>query len=214
MQSMGYYKLKYSTGVGDKSNTLQDYDRFLANSGEQFSLEDFVSHQLLHTRCVRILDIGCGNAGALKGLRKQFGHRVHTMGLDLIDFDLATNKIDQKIIGDARTIALPKNLDLALSFRALHEIGNMPIVLPQITKSLSPSGIALLSVRVHDVTSKKSFFSGSITKKDEAFLMDIGKQDEWMNCTVVARQGQAQEPFNPEKFVTTGIFLKLVKKEA
>lgn len=213
MPDIEYYKQKYSSEVGDKSNTLKDYDRFLVNLGEQFSLEEFVSHQMLHANPVRILDIGCGNAGALKALRKKFGRKIFTIGIDLIDFDIATHKIDEKIVGDARDFDFPKKIDLAVSFRALHEIGEMKSVLPRIAKSLSPSGIALLSIRVHDVTTKKVFFSGSMQKLDEDFLFEIGKQDFWKDCKVTAKAGQAADPFNPEKMVTTGVFVKLVKKE-
>ncbi|MFH0955153.1 MAG: methyltransferase domain-containing protein [Candidatus Micrarchaeota archaeon] len=213
MPEVEYYRQKYALGVADKSNSLRDYNRFLANSGESHSLEEFISHQLLHAKTVRVLDVGCGNAGALKELKKEFGEKIFVIGMDLIDFDLATNKVDEKLIGNAQELVIPPNLDLVISFRALHEIGELETVLTRIAQSLSPLGIALLSVRLHDVTSKKSSFSGSITKKDEEFLVKIGGKNYWMDCKVKAKMASIASPVDPKQTIITGIFVKLVKKE-
>ena len=166
----------YEDGVKHRDNTLQSYDFFLENLGLE-SLEEFIDHKFPEGRQVNVLDIGCGNAGALGELKAKLGKRVHCMGLDFVDFQAG---VDEKIIGNALEIELPK-ADFIISFRALHEIGHVKEMLQKIAQALLAQGKAVLSIRAMALVNGKLELEESMRHEDVQYLKELAVREKLGN---------------------------------
>ncbi len=142
------YLGKYSLGVVETENSLQSYNSFYRNMGFAEPIGKLIESRLKDKVFVRVMDIGCGNGGFLRDLKKRFGEGVHTIGVDLI---APEKKPDQSIVGDALEMEFPKDIDFIFSFRSLHEIGEPEKMVEKVYNSLAPEGRAFLSFRAMDL---------------------------------------------------------------
>src|SRR5207249_8649920 len=127
----------YASGLKERENDLARYDAYLSNMRANSSLTGLVREVLDHQPLARVLDVGCGDAGALCALAEQFPGRVDAMGLDLVPPDAPGVR---PLAGDALRTPLPEECDLVLSFRALHEIGQIDTIVPKVARALAPRG--------------------------------------------------------------------------
>ncbi len=145
------YVEKYSLGVADAENSLQLYEFFFKNMGFKESIVELVNRRLKEKTKVVVLDIGCGNGGFLSDLKDIFKEKVEAVGVDLL---APMKKPDKMIIGDALEVDFPKGVDLAFSFRALHEIGSPEKIVSKTYDCLAKNGKAFLSFRTADLYSE------------------------------------------------------------
>ncbi len=171
------------THAGPNENTLDLYNTFMHNLGLDEPLEDLIEKNLDKGHAFRVLDIGCGNAGALRDLKHRFDKRVHTIGVDLQTPALLP---DEFIQADAARSPLPANLGLIVSFRALHEIGHVQTILRQTAAALAPRGRAILAIRTNRET-----FGGTVEREpnlshaDTEFLAHLSDQTLFDNARVL-----------------------------
>ena len=191
----------------DVSNSLAVYDSFLQNLGEEKKLEDWILELLKKKKHIRMLDIGCGKAGALFELKKKFGKKIETIGLDLVAFP--KKNADQSIAGNALEEPFPKNCGLILSFRVLHEIGHANQMVLKICDALAKNGVALLAFRLRVLLPNELEWAGEMSQTDEQFLVSIAEQKTWNGCRVFGRM--AWEENSTGRKTATGIFLKIRK---
>ncbi|VVB99723.1 Methyltransferase domain protein [uncultured archaeon] len=147
----GKYMEKYSLGVVDAQNSLQSYNSYFRNMGFSGTIEELVKERLAKKSPVLILDIGCGNAGFLHGLKEIFGPKIRTIGIDLIEPPME-NQPDEMFMGDAAETKFPEKIDFVFSFRALHEIGEPEKIVEKAYNCLAPGGKAFLSFRTMDLS--------------------------------------------------------------
>lgn len=162
--------LKYE--LTDRGNSLQKYDFFLKNIGAEKTLSQMIGEIIAEKGNARVLDIGCGEAGALKELKKIFGKKIIVCGIDA----LPTEGLDWFFQGDAVKKDFPDKCDLVVSFRALHEIAHLKKILKKIEACLAAGGQAILSIRMQQELGGKTFFYGNLGKKDLAFLLALEKK--------------------------------------
>lgn len=172
-----HYREKYEQGVIRRDHTLNLYNQFLENLGEKQSLEELVARILVRKKIVRILDIGCGNGNALAELKQLFGEKVYTLGIDLIPPDTKEN-VDEFLEGDVHEVPIPMECDLILSFRALHEMGNLSKLIPKLAKSLTPGGRAYLWIRMREANEGKPVFVGEMNTAEEKALHGLAANRE------------------------------------
>lgn len=208
MRGVEYYRQKYEMGLVDVANSLEQYNDFLRNLGEEKTLEEMFKQQLRLKKRLRILDIGCGNAGALKDLKKKFGAKIETIGLDLVPFPSAN--ADKSVIGNALEKELPQKCDFVLSFRTLHEIGFSGGLVKEVCRCLSLHGTALLAFRLRSIAGAAMEWVGDIEESDEKFLFGIAEKGRFEGCKVFGRV--AFENLSNNEKTPTGIFIK-IKKE-
>jgi len=209
MRGVEYYRQKYELGLVDIANSLEQYNEFLRNLGEEKSLEEMLKEHLRLKKRLRILDIGCGNAGALKDLKKKFGPKIETVGLDLVPFPSAN--ADKSIVGNALEKELPQKCDFVFSFRTLHEIGFSEGFVKEICRCLALHGTALLAFRLRNIVGETMEWTGDIEENDEKFLFGIAEKGRFEGCKVFGRI--AFENLSNSEKTPTGIFIK-IKKES
>ena len=147
-QILRKYLDKYSLGVVEVENSLEQYNSFFRNMGFKERIEDLVEKRLEENVFVKIMDLGCGDGGFLAELKKIFGDSIHTIGVDI----LACHKApDEMITGDALHVTFPPDLDFVFSFRSMHEIGEPEKMIEKIHSSLAKGGKAFLSIRTMDM---------------------------------------------------------------
>ncbi len=208
MRGVEYYRQKYELGLVDVANSLEQYNEFLANLGEEKTLEEMVKQQLRLKKRLRILDVGCGNAGALKDLKKKFGAKIETIGLDLVPFPFAN--ADKSIVGNALEKELPQKCDFVFSFRTLHEIGFSEGLVKEVCRCLALHGTALLAFRLRTIAGAAMEWTGDIEENDEKFLFGIAEKGRFEGCKIFGRV--AFENLSDSERTPTGIFIK-IKKE-
>lgn len=142
------YVEKYSLGLIDVNNSLEEYEKFYKNMGFSESIKELVHEKITAQGRAVVMDIGCGNAGFLLDLKEIFKEKVETIGVDLL---VPMKKPDKVVAGDVLDLELPKNVDFVFSFRALHEIGEPQKITEKIYASLAPKGRAFLSFRTMDL---------------------------------------------------------------
>ncbi|MBN2127328.1 MAG: methyltransferase domain-containing protein [Candidatus Diapherotrites archaeon] len=162
----------------EKENSLKKYNLFLQRISPSLSIELLAEIQLKKNKKIKVMDLGCGNAGALKELKKKFKEKIHCIGLDAVEFN--EKEIDEKIIADAMKIKFPKEIDLIFSFRTIHLIGSVKELLNKTTVSLSSGGAAVYSIRIRNNLN----FEGKITELDELFLKKIIAEKHFNDCEV------------------------------
>ncbi len=161
--------LKYE--IADRASSLQKYDFFLQNMQGQTSIEALVKDFLKTKPSVKVFDIGCGDGGALRELKELFEKKVITCGIDL----LQASGLDEFAQGDAVKKSFPKNCDVIVSFRALHEIANLQKVFSKISDCMSSGGLGFVSIRCQQEVGSKIVFHGNMKKTDLDFLKKIEK---------------------------------------
>ncbi len=142
------YVDKYSLGVVEIQNSLESYNSFYKNMGFAEPIEKLIEDRLKDKVFVKVMDIGCGNGGFLRDLKKTFGAAVHTIGVDLL---VPEKKPGQIVAGDALEAEFPKDVDFVFSFRSMHEIGEPEKMVGKIRSCLAPGGKAFLSFRTMDL---------------------------------------------------------------
>ncbi|MBU0635666.1 class I SAM-dependent methyltransferase [Candidatus Micrarchaeota archaeon] len=210
MELVERYKKKYAIGLVDVNNSLSTYNKFLHNIGVESSLEEIVLQIIKRKKKVRILDIGCGNAGVLCDLKNLFKDRVETIGMDLIAF--SPQNADRSIIGNALQKRFPAQCDLVFSFRSLHEIGLASILVSKVCNGLAPKGMAFLAFRLHSIVNDKVEWSGAMHEKDEQFLFDISQLKSFQRCKVSGKL--SREELSSGEKVVTGILIKITKEDS
>lgn len=163
------YVDKYSIGVIDIQNSLENYNSFFTNMGFSESIEELIEKKLEEKVFVKVMDLGCGNGGFLADLKKKFDESVHTIGADLL---APENEPDELVLGDALEQPFPKDVDFIFSFRSLHEIGEPEKLIKKIYESLADGGKAFLSFRTADLL-KGGKGLAEITEKETKFLKKI-----------------------------------------
>jgi len=139
---------KYSLGVVEIENSLEQYNSYLRNMGIDEPVEKLIEKRLSEKVFVKIMDVGCGNGGFLSDIKKVFEDSVHTIGVDLL---AAEKHPDEMVIGDALELQFPPEVDFIFSFRSMHEIGEPEKMIAKIYNSLSAGGRAFLSIRTMDM---------------------------------------------------------------
>ncbi len=194
---------RYRTGVLDNHNSLEQYNGYLRNQGEPRTLQQLISNRLAKKPHLRVLDIGCGDAGALSELKKEFGDQLSVIGIDLVT--PPQKKVDAFLPGDALSVPFPSECDVVFSFRALHEAGRIKDVIEKVLDCLAKDGVALLSIRVAEPVAGKPVFLGQMTITDLDFLTDLSLNKKGCRITKTVFFD------SKEKAVVTGFFLKIEK---
>ena len=167
----------------DRSNSIQKYNFFLKNMQAETTLEKEVEDFLKKKKVVRILDLGCGKAQALKELKEKFGSKVFIAGIDLVK----TDGLDEFFEASALEASFPKNIDLVVSFRAMHFFSPLDVVFEKISGCLAKGGKAFLSVRCQQFVGSSLLFHGNLNAKDLDFLKKISKEKSCfgVKCLVI-----------------------------
>lgn len=166
---MGKQELR--SQLQDREAGLASYELFFTNMGLGFGLKEAVEKKIGQNKKIRVFDLGCGKAVALGELKQVFGERVFAIGLDAIKEE--NHQIDEFITGDALQEEFPKNCDIVVSFRAMHEIGSCKKIIEKIEKSLAEKGRAFLSIRCQEFKDNRIRNLGKITQKDMDFLLGV-----------------------------------------
>ena len=160
------YVEHYAQGVILRDNTLNEYNTFLHNMGEEATLQKIAAGYVKRNGKCRVLDVGCGNGQALHELKQHVGSVVRTLGIDLLP--LRDEKmIDEFIQGDVHEVPFPHDCHVIVSFRALHEMGGFSTLLPKFARALTPGGRAYLWVRMREMVENKIQFVGEINEREE-----------------------------------------------
>ncbi len=158
----------YGLGLKERENDCATYDHYLGVMQPGLSLRGTVDAVLEAQPRARLLDIGCGDAGALREVVAAYGDRVDAHGCDLVvSPDTAPVHVQG---GDAARLAFPADCDLVVSFRALHEIGQLETLVPKVARALARGGVAYLSVRIAEFAEGRVEPQGSITPRDVQWI--------------------------------------------
>lgn len=170
--------------VTDRANSLQKYNFFLKNMQAKTTLKKEVELVLERKPICRVLDIGCGEAQALKELKQIFGENVFAIGIDLIDTE--KEGLDQFIRANAVETVFPANLDLVVSFRSIHFFHPIQKVFKSVFQSLAQSGKAFLSVRCQQMVLDQLLFHGNLTAQDLNYMKKLAREKTLGRAKVMA----------------------------
>ncbi len=176
------YIKKYSLGLIERKTSLKHYNELLEKIEEGLSFESLISDFLEKKPLVRVFEIGCGEAQALKELKVIFKNKVFVSGIDLLETDF--QNLDELIIGDVLEQVFPQNCDIIFSFKSLHEIGSTKQLIEKIESSLTNGGVAILSIRVQEFKQGELVFLGELTQEDLDFLNSILQAEKFKSCLV------------------------------
>lgn len=168
----------------DRANSIAKYDFFLKNIGAGTTVEKEVENTLKRKAQVRVLDLGCGEAQALKALKEKYGKKVFVAGVD----QLPVEGLDEFSQGAAQDEPYPSDLDLVFSFRSMHEFSPLKKVVEKIGQSLAKGGKAFLSIRCQQLVGGQLFFHGNLNKEDLSFLKKIGEEGVFEGLKVEAKE--------------------------
>ena len=154
----------------DREAGLTGYELYFRSMELGFGLREAIEKKLRTCHKIRLFDIGCGKATALRELKEIFGEKIFTIGLDAIKEK--EHGIDEFIAANALQTEFPKNCDVVVSFRAMHEMGNCKKTMEKIEKSLKKGGEAFLSIRCQEFKENRIQNLGKITKTDIDFLLE------------------------------------------
>ena len=166
----------------DKAS-LKKYNSFLSNSGINETVESFINEQFKEKKflekkeikkTLKIMDLGCGSAFALKEIKAIFKKKVEIIGLDLKEFPKENS--DKQIISDFNSANLSRfneKIDLIFSFRSFHLFGNNEDAIKKILSLLAFHGKAILLIRITEVRDGEISFAGNQSNEDIEFLMKL-----------------------------------------
>jgi SAM-dependent methyltransferase len=144
------------------------------------TLEKEVEKVFARKKNCRVLDLGCGEGGALKELKQKFGVRVFVCGIDLLE----AQGLDWFVRGRAQGADFPDNVDLVVSFRAMHEFSPLESVLEKVCKGLAGGAKGFLSVRCQQLVGNQLLFHGNLNSRDLDFLKKIINAGEFKGVKV------------------------------
>ncbi len=208
------YVDQYSQGVIIRDHSLELYDQFLQNLGENQTLEQLVQRVLRRKEVCRILDVGCGNANALQKLKELFGKRIHTMGIDLLP-PVVQKGLDQFIEGDVHTQTFPERCDLIVSFRSIHQMGGIRTLVPVVARALEKGGRAYCWIRMREAPEGKPEFVGEMSEREEHDLHALTAQNEVEGCTLLLQAVEVPIPVThdaDERRVMIGGYVLLIHR--
>ncbi len=208
------YFERYAQGVVIRDHSLELYDRFLENLGEKQSLEQLVHRVLRRKEKCRLLDLGCGNANALREIKGLFGKRVHTIGMDLLSPSIIQG-VDEFIEGDVHAQSFPGACDLILSFRSIHEMGGIRSLIPAIASSLEKGGRAYCWIRMRESPEGKTLFVGEMNEREENDLHALATQSSMNGCTLLLQPVEVPIPVlneNAERNTMIGGYVLLLHR--
>ncbi|MDO8428302.1 MAG: methyltransferase domain-containing protein [Candidatus Diapherotrites archaeon] len=198
---------KYAYGILTRNNSLREYEFFLSNISSELSLQELIKEFLKTRKKVRLLDLGSGEGQALKELKNLFKNQIETIGMDLLNSP--KENFDRFILGNILEKEFPKECDIILGFRSLHEIGNIEKNLEKISQALKIGGLAFLSIRIQDSHNGVMQWIGKIIEQDLKFLQKIIQQKEWKNMKI---QGYTVNvKLETAESITSGVNLILVR---
>ncbi len=187
------YTEEYAQGVIIRDHSLETYTQFLHRAGETQRMEQLVQRVLRRKETCCVLDIGCGNANALRTLNELFGKRVHTVGVDLVP-PAEKKGVDVFLEGDAHNLEWGEAFDLIFSFRVLHQMGELVHILTKIGKSLSPGGRAYVWIRMREPSGNGTFrFVGEMNEEEERGLLRFSLDENGIKVMVHAAKLQHNE---------------------
>ncbi len=129
-----------------------------------------------------VFEIGCGRGLLLAGLRQRYKKNIaKTVGLDIYNYVLKKDNLDELLIGDARVVRFPK-ADLVVSQWTAGYIRNTNFLLKKIENVLRPGGVALIHFNCHGV----SGMSYENEKRAKSLLKHLAKVKKIGNSTVKA----------------------------
>ena len=122
------------------------------SSHEKTILEGCIREKARPDAELRILEAGCGNKWqlSLKGLQYSLS------GIDLDEDALRLRQarfkdLDEVIVGDLRTISLPRaQYDVIYTAYVLEHVSNVPLVLANFNRWLKPGGLMIIKVPDRD----------------------------------------------------------------
>lgn len=208
--------LKYE--LLDRQAEFADYEFFFRNMNFGLGLEEAIKKHIEKKAKIRVFDLGCGAGNALAGLKRVFGSKVYSIGLDVLP--ATADGIDEFIQGNALEEKFPNSCDIIVSFRAMHEFGSMEKIIEKVCNSLTPSGKAFLSIRCQEYYNGKVRNLGKIKQKDIEFLHSgikkgslFGLKAVGNTVPIILRQGllNSKGKSGPKSYVA-GINLLIEKK--
>lgn len=155
--------------ITDRANSIAKYDFFLKNMRAETTLEKEVKKVLARKKNCRLLDLGCGQAEALKELKEKFGDKATIIGIDL----LPVSGLDEFVEGKVPQCVFPQKIDLAFSFRAMHEFSPIEKFFEKLSTCLASGGKAFLSVRCQQLVGSQLLFHGNLKATDLDFMKKI-----------------------------------------
>jgi predicted TPR repeat methyltransferase len=159
----------YGLGVKESDNSVAAYDGYLRLMRTDVSLATLTAEAWARRSVMRIMDLGCGDAGMLKELLRKYPGTLEAHGVDLV-----APKVGKRGLtvheGDALAVDLPRDCDLILSFRSMHEMGAVDSLIPKVAEALTVGGKAFLSIRIAEATPVGLEFQGRITHGDLDWL--------------------------------------------
>ena len=198
------YLDKYSLGVMETENSLGLYNDFFRNMGFKERIEGLIEKKLGEKVFVRVLDIGCGNAGFLSDLKKKFGESVHTIGIDLL---APGKKPDEMIAGDALEAQFPEEVDFVFSFRSLHEVGEPEKIVQKVHSSLAEGGKAFLSFRTMDLLLGKTGL-GQLREREVKALSKMVNEGKLSGFEVRGFEVSVKDQEGHDKVAGINVFLE------
>ncbi len=198
------YLEKYSLGVVEIENSIEQYESFFKNMGFDKTIDEMISEKVKDKVFVKIMDLGCGDAGFLIDLKNKFDEAIHTIGVDLL---VPTNKPDEMILGDALEAEFPKDVDFIFSFRALHEIGEPEKMVEKIHDSLAEGGKAFLSFRTMDLYMGKEGIA-EISAKEVKTLSKMVSKGKLNNFSIKGFEASVKTHEGKNLIAGVNIFLE------
>lgn len=172
--------------VTDREGNLAAYELYFRNMELGFGLKQAIEKKLAGKENVRVLDIGCGKATALRELKQIFGENIYAIGIDAIKEE--NPGIDEFIHGSALETVFPGDCDIIVSFRAIHEIGHIKKVAEKVEKALSKNGEAFLSIRCQEFRETRVENLGKINQQDIDFLLEIIEKKKFNSLKVSGKE--------------------------
>jgi len=94
----------------------------------------------------KVLDLGCGNAKALRQLKDRFKDRINVVGYNLAEpEDVSFEDLDRHLTGEITSVNPHEGYDLIYSRKGAFNHTHLPITtLEKVVKWMKPGGIAIL----------------------------------------------------------------------
>ncbi len=194
LRNADHYELEHRTGiVGGKhlffKSPLREIDELFRESGK-FSMKDFISKKLKRRKAfiggrvkipVRVLDLGCGDGTALKGIREKFPEAAEAGGLELHGIlaesripgsGLEGIEIKRALFRDTAELFPAKHFDLVYShYGLLHEPQNIVQNIQGIKQVLKKDGILVFNCDGKREIPKKAFEGFEVMNSGQVYVL-------------------------------------------